>query len=56
MVYDPDPIALFHKAVAKKNDPNMIEEMKFTINEVKAKHTYINRVNALLEAIERLGE
>jgi hypothetical protein len=52
LVYDPSPTELFKKAIAKKNDPNAVNEIKFLMNEVKTKHTYINRVNNILECFK----
>jgi hypothetical protein len=54
LIYDTDPAALFHKMMAKKNSPTMIEELKYLINEVRTKHTYINRANSILEFLETL--
>lgn len=51
LVYDSDSSVLFHKALEKKYDPKMIEELKFLMNEVKEKHTFINRVNQILKLI-----
>ena len=52
LVYDANTTELFKKAIAKKNEPNVIEELKFLMNEVKTKHTYINRVNHILECFK----
>lgn len=48
LVYDSDTSVLFAKAMAKKNDHRIIDEIKFLINEVKEKHTFINRANVLI--------
>jgi hypothetical protein len=55
LVYDSNTTILFQKAMEKKNDPHMIDELKFLINEVRNKHTYINRANAILDFIESIS-
>ena len=49
LVYDSDTSKLFYKAIEKKNDPKAVEEIKFLMNEVKTKHTFINRAKVLLD-------
>ena len=49
LIYDADPVNLFHKSIEKKNSQNATEEIKFLMNEVKTKHTFVNRANVLLE-------
>jgi hypothetical protein len=51
LIYDADPMALFYKAMDKKNSPTVLQEMKFLINEVKMKHTFINRINVILDCL-----
>jgi len=51
LVFSRNTAELFHKAVELKNQPNAIERIKFLMNEVKEKHTYINRVNTMLECL-----
>ena len=51
LIYDRDPVNLFNKIIEKKNDPNHINELKFLMNEVKEKHTYINRIKLIIECI-----
>jgi hypothetical protein len=52
LVYDPDTSVLFQKALEKKNSPNVIDEIKFAINEVREKHTYLNRIKIILDFFE----
>ncbi len=52
LVYDYNPQELFRKSIEKKNDPNVVPEMKWLINEVASKHTYINRINAILDCFK----
>jgi hypothetical protein len=49
LIYDADPANLFHKSIERKNSTHALEEIKFLMNEVKSKHTFINRANVLLE-------
>jgi hypothetical protein len=49
MVYSSDPLELFRLAINKKNDPNHIKELKDLMNEVKNKHTYINRIETIIK-------
>lgn len=51
LIFDNDPVALFHKAMQKKSDPKLLDEIKFLMNEVKEKHTYINRAKQLISLI-----
>jgi len=51
LIYDRDPVNLFNKIIEKKNDPNHINELKFLMNEVKEKHTYINRIKLIIECL-----
>ncbi|MBI5274767.1 MAG: hypothetical protein HY860_06935 [Chlamydiales bacterium] len=55
IIYDPDPRVLFKKAyhAARALDHDTLEsQMEF----VKAHHTYINRINTILEFIDQLDE
>lgn len=49
LVYDPDTANLFHKSIEKKNSSRALEDIKFLMNEVKTKHTFVNRANVLLD-------
>lgn len=51
VVYDSDPTTLFYKALAEKSNPNAVNNIKTLMNEVKEKHTYINRTNQLLSLL-----
>lgn len=51
LIYDSDSVTLFHKALAKKHDPKVIEDIKFLMNEVKEKHTFVNRAKQILELL-----
>lgn len=48
LICDANPTALFYKMLEKKNSPAILEEMKSLISEVRSKHTYINRVQTIL--------
>jgi hypothetical protein len=54
LVYDPNTSVLFAKAMEKKHSPTIIDELKYLINEVRTKHTYINRVESILEHLETI--
>lgn len=49
LIYDSDPAGLLYKSIDKKNDPKIIPYIQSLMKEVKEKHTYINRVNVLLD-------
>ena len=49
LVYSPNPGDLFYKALEFKNSPNHIEKLKYLMNEVKNKHTYLNRIEDILK-------
>ena len=51
LIYDSDPAALFYKAIDKKNDVKCIKYIQDLMQEVKDKHTFINRANQILELI-----
>ncbi len=51
LIFDRNPVQLFHKCIEAKNDPNTLEKIKFLMEEVKNKHTYINRVNTIIECL-----
>jgi len=51
LIYYSDTAELFRKTVEKKYDPKCLEEIKFLMNEVKNKHTYINRIKIILEVL-----
>ena len=51
LIYDRNTVELFHKAIDFKNNPNHIEKLKYLMNEVKEKHTYINRINQIIECL-----
>lgn len=48
IIYHPDTEKLFHLGVEYKND---YERIKYQMNLVKEKHTYINKVNGLLSIL-----
>lgn len=48
LVYSPDVVDLFYKSIEFKNSPEHIEKLKYLMNEVKNKHTYINRIEEIL--------
>lgn len=49
LVYDRDVTNLFYKSLEFKKNPNHIEKLKYLMNEVKEKHTYLNRIKTILE-------
>lgn len=49
LIYDQDTYKLFYKCVDNKNSKNIINQMKFLINEVKNKHTFVNRAQIILD-------
>jgi hypothetical protein len=51
IVYDLNPVSLFYKGLDEKNSPSHVERLSFLMNEVKEKHTYINRINQILECL-----
>ncbi len=55
LIYDPDPAQLFHKALnfIKKRDKEPIFEL---MNIVKEHHTYLNRIETILNFISLLNE
>lgn len=48
LIYDRDPISLFYKCIHRKNDANHIAYLKDLMNFVKQNHTYINRIETIL--------
>lgn len=52
LVYSENTVELFHKSIQKKKDPNCINEIKELIKEVKEHHTYINRINSILDCFK----
>lgn len=52
LVYDRDPTKLFHKSIDAKKDPKVIDKIKYLMNEVKNKHTYINRISTIFECMD----
>lgn len=49
LVYDSDTSKLFQKVIEKKSQSTCLDEIKFLMNEVKTKHTFINRAQILLD-------
>lgn len=49
LVYSPDPVDLFHKAMEFKQSPNAVDRIKELMAEVRDKHTYIQRIERILE-------
>lgn len=49
LVYDPDPTTLFHKTLEMKNSGKALENIRFLMNEVKTKHTFLNRAQVILD-------
>jgi hypothetical protein len=51
LIFSRDTDALFYQSVEEKNKPDCVEKIKFLMNEVKEKHTYINRIETILECL-----
>jgi hypothetical protein len=49
VVFDVTPITLFGLAMQEKKRPDAIDRIKYLMNEVKEKHTYMRRVEMLLK-------
>jgi hypothetical protein len=49
LIYDKNMESLFHKIIEFKNSDNHIDKLKYLMNEVKEKHTYINIIKDLLK-------
>lgn len=52
IIYDDDTKVLFDKSMAAKEDPQAIEKTKWIMNKVAQEHTYLNRIQDLLTALE----
>jgi hypothetical protein len=48
LIYSPNVSELFYKAMEFKNSPIHLEKLKYLMNEVKNKHTYLNRIGDIL--------
>jgi hypothetical protein len=48
LVCDEDCVKLFYKSLEKKNDPRLLDEIRFIMSEVKEKHTFVNRAETIL--------
>ena len=48
LVYDSNPSSLFYKGLEKKNSLSHVKRLSFLMDEVKEKHTYINRIQTML--------
>jgi hypothetical protein len=53
LIYSGDTRELFYKSLEKKNSDKAIEDIKYLMNEVKNKHTYINRLQVLLDQLDK---
>ena len=51
LIFDINTSSLLHKSLEFKNNLSHIEKLKHLMNEVKEKHTYINRINQILECL-----
>jgi hypothetical protein len=51
LVYDTDTKKLCHKAIEQKQQSDVIEKIRWAMNEVREKHTYINRAQQILRVI-----
>lgn len=52
VIYDEDPSVLFDKIMTLKTSPNAHQFIREGMKEVREHHTYINRVNALLDCFK----
>jgi hypothetical protein len=52
LIYDDNPVKLFDKCMEKKYQPTVIKYIRELMVEVKKNHTYINRVNVLLDTFK----
>ena len=51
LIFERNTSNLFHKSLEFKESENHIEKLKYLMNEVKEKHTYINRINQIIECL-----
>lgn len=51
LVYDPDPVQLFHKTMARKSDKNIVKDIQDLMKYVKDNHTFVNRVDVILSVL-----
>lgn len=51
LVYDADPIALFHKSLEFKNSPDAIDKIRSLMTSVRDNHTYLNRIELILKCL-----
>lgn len=51
LVYDRDPLSLFYKSLEKRTEKDINSQLNHLINYVKDKHTYINRINTILNLL-----
>jgi hypothetical protein len=51
LIYSRDTIELFNKSIEFKNSPDHIEKLRYLMNEVKEKHTYVNRIKQIIECL-----
>ena len=51
LIYERNTEDLFHKSLEFKEDPNHIEKLRHLMNVVKEKHTYVNRINQIIECL-----
>jgi hypothetical protein len=54
LVFGENPIDLFLKTLEKKSDPKHIHQLEFLMEEVKNKHTYVNRINLIINSLEKI--
>lgn len=52
VVYDDDTKVLFEKSIAAKQQPDAIDAIKWMMQKVASEHTFINRIEDLLIALE----
>lgn len=52
VIYASDPVELFQKSIEAKNSPGALDMIKGAMSRVATQHTYINRINDILNALE----
>jgi hypothetical protein len=51
LVYSSDSEELFNLSIDKKKSDNHIKDLRELMNEVKQKHTYVNRINQIIDLL-----
>jgi len=51
LIYDRDAVKLFYKAIECKNSQDHLNRLQHLMQEVKEKHTYINRIQTIIDCL-----